>query len=247
MAAKQNAAKAATRGFLELVGPKYDAINLGLAPKELTKKALQRRLLDDFGNKCVYCSRTLDLKTIVIDHVVPINKSDVGLHMLGNFAAACSSCNSKKGGMPLDQYLADHSPEESQRIQKLLKDRRKKFGADVNVDELKMLAENLYQEVSSFVDLCLARALAGIPVMAPLAKATIDQVQKKSEFDFSGIAKTHPIGAVIKTKLDSQTGVIVDYSLEGDKGKRKPYVVFLSEQKNKKVTRSPNQVTVIKH
>ena len=246
MAAKQNAAKAATRGFLELVGPKYDAINLGLAPKELSKKALQQRLLDDFDNRCVYCSKTLDLKTIVIDHVVPMNKSGMGLHMLGNFAATCSSCNAKKGGKSLDQYLVDHSPGESKRIQKLLQERRKKLGADVNVDELKVLAENLYQDVSKYVEMRLAQTLAAIPAMAPLPKSTINLVQKKSEFDFSEIAKTHPIGAIIKTKLDGQTGPIVDYSLEGDKGKRKAYVVFLSDQKNKKVTRSVNQVSIVR-
>jgi hypothetical protein len=166
--------------------------------------------------------------------------------MLGNFAATCSSCNAKKGGKSLDQYLVDHSPGESKRIQKLLQERRKKLGADVNVDELKVLAENLYQDVSKYVEMRLAQALAAIPEMAPLPKSTINLVQKKSEFDFSEIAKTHPIGAIIKTKLDGQTGPIVDYSLEGDKGKRKAYVVFLSDQKNKKVTRSVNQVSIVR-
>jgi hypothetical protein len=245
MAAKQNSAKAATRGFLELIGPRYDSINLGLAPKDLTKKALQQRLLDDFDHKCVYCSRPLDLKSIQIDHVVPINKTAMGLHMLGNLAAACSSCNGKKLGKALDDYLAKHSTADRERIQTLLRGRRAKFGADVDVARLKILAEDLYQDVSKYVEFRLTQALAAIPEIAPLPKSTLNLVQKKSEFDFSEIAKTHPIGAVIKTKLDGQKGPIVDYSLEGEKGKRKAYVVFLSDQKNKKVTRSVNQVTIL--
>lgn len=246
MAAKQNAAKAATRGFLELLGPKYDSMALGLAPKELTKKAVQQRLLDEFDYKCVYCGASLNLKTISIDHVVPMNKNSMGLHMLGNLAAACSTCNGQKLGNSLEVFLASHKPAERSRIMALLETRRKKLGATVDVAKLQLVAEALYQDVSKYVERRLAKALAEVPEVSKVAKATLAEVQRKSEYDFTEIAKAFPVGSLVKAKLDGQTGTVVDYSLEGEKGKRSPYIVFFSDQKNKKVTRSPNQVVLVK-
>jgi len=246
MAAKQDAAKAATRGFLAQIGPKYDAMNLGLAPKDLAQKAMHRMLLEEFENACVYCDVKLTDKTIQMDHVVPMNKASMGLHMLGNLAASCSACNQAKAGKTLEVFLADRPLVEQKRIISFLNSRKKKYGADISLPELQVLADDLYKDVASFVEFKIAKALGALPTAGTVAKSTMDQLQKKAEFDFSEIAKSHPIGALVRAKADGQTGVIVDYSLEGLKGKRTPYVVFLSDQSNRKVTRSPNQVVLRK-
>jgi 5-methylcytosine-specific restriction endonuclease McrA len=47
-----------------------------------------------FANRCAYCQSA---ETLVMDHAVPINRSSLGEHRLGNLIPACDSCNSRKG------------------------------------------------------------------------------------------------------------------------------------------------------
>jgi 5-methylcytosine-specific restriction endonuclease McrA len=49
-------------------------------------------------HKCQYCG---SLKNLTIDHIIP--KSRGGEDTWENLVVACSSCNTKKGDLPLDQ------------------------------------------------------------------------------------------------------------------------------------------------
>ena len=67
-------------------------------------------------------------------------------------------------------------------------------------------------------------------------------IQRKLDYDFSDISALFPIGSRVVATKDGKTGKVVDYSLEGEKGKRKPYVKFLVTGSKKPITRSPNQI-----
>jgi len=75
--------------------------NLG---KESFNKDDWDRTKEYFSNRCVYCS---DSKSLQMDHAIPINKSSLGEHRLGNLVPSCKDCNSKKGAKDFREFLDD--------------------------------------------------------------------------------------------------------------------------------------------
>lgn len=66
---------------------------------------------DDFDNvkdffdwECAYCGKK---KKLQVDHIVGLNKDDVGFHCLGNIVPACASCNSSKRDVPVNEFISD--------------------------------------------------------------------------------------------------------------------------------------------
>lgn len=55
-----------------------------------------------FNNCCVYCGAKAELQ---IDHAIPINKSALGEHRLGNIVPSCKTCNSKKHSKDFKKFL----------------------------------------------------------------------------------------------------------------------------------------------
>ncbi len=60
------------------------------------------------GYACVYCGKQLTRFTATLDHVTPVSVG--GDNNYDNLVTACLSCNSKKSGKPLGDFLADHDP-----------------------------------------------------------------------------------------------------------------------------------------
>ncbi len=58
-----------------------------------------------FDNKCAYCGSE---EKLVIEHAIPINKTMLGEHRLGNIVPSCDQCNKKKGAKSFDQFLDDN-------------------------------------------------------------------------------------------------------------------------------------------
>lgn len=65
-----------------------------------------RKVKESFGQKCVYCGEE---KTLVMDHAVPINRTHLGEHRLGNLVPACKECNSEKAGNDHREFLSSDS------------------------------------------------------------------------------------------------------------------------------------------
>ncbi len=65
-----------------------------------------------FDNKCAYCGSK---EKLVMEHAIPINKTMLGEHRLGNLIPSCHSCNSKKGSMNFEEFLVDQ-PKKIQKI-----------------------------------------------------------------------------------------------------------------------------------
>ena len=58
----------------------------------------RRRIKEQWDNQCAYCGST---ENLTIDHVIPRCKG--GGDTWENLVVACSSCNTKKGSMLLEQ------------------------------------------------------------------------------------------------------------------------------------------------
>lgn len=245
MANKQSASNAFVRAVLTLVGESRDLNVLGLAPGQLRGAKLRDALMEEFNGKCGYCKVAITKATSDIDHLVPMNKASVGLHMYGNLVIACKKCNSDKHSHSLEAFVAKYPKRVAPSTIHKLKERSRKFGSNLDTKPLREFAEELYTLISELVESKRVDAISLLPKPSTQVKETAIELQKKSEFDFSAIAKDFPLGALVRAKKDGLIGVVVDYSLEGDKGKRKPYVKFQVEGRKRPVTRSPYQLELI--
>ena len=84
----------AIRIFLQNVGSFYDT-ERGFEPFKPTA----RQKLDVykfFNNRCAYCGVLLDLDLSTLDHLIPLNRTALGLHAWGNVVACCRHCNKEK-------------------------------------------------------------------------------------------------------------------------------------------------------
>lgn len=68
------------------------------------KRGRSRYLWEKGFRSCAYCGRRLGRSEITADHVKPL--SGGGYDKLRNIVPACGPCNSEKGSMTREQYLA---------------------------------------------------------------------------------------------------------------------------------------------
>lgn len=69
----------------------------------LTTDAVVR--LVDKTDKCVYCGRDIDEKTMTIDHMDPLALG--GLHSISNIVLCCRDCNSQKGRLSFMDWVEE--------------------------------------------------------------------------------------------------------------------------------------------
>lgn len=58
---------------------------------QVSDRDLRARLILEFGGQCAYCQRDISVKTLELEHFIPISKG--GTHTLGNLLPACFECN----------------------------------------------------------------------------------------------------------------------------------------------------------
>src|SRR5260370_26572830 len=88
-------ANTALRIFLQEMGAAYDE-ERGYAPYRGTRDFASVK--EFFGQRCWYCAAEFSAVAAVQDHLVPMNKTDLGLQGWGNVVPACQECNSRKQG-----------------------------------------------------------------------------------------------------------------------------------------------------
>lgn len=81
----------------------------------VTVAELRQLLYDFYGTTCKYCSKRLDVNTLVIDHIIPISKG--GTSNIDNLQIICSTSNSMKGSLDESNFKMlldwlDTAPEE---------------------------------------------------------------------------------------------------------------------------------------
>jgi 5-methylcytosine-specific restriction endonuclease McrA len=63
----------------------------------ITVEELRQLMFDNYGKKCKFCHKTLDINTLVLDHKIPISKG--GTSNADNLQIICSTSNSMKGSL----------------------------------------------------------------------------------------------------------------------------------------------------
>jgi hypothetical protein len=128
------------------MGAAYDQ-ERGLTPYNGTKDFPAVRAF--FGERCCYCGDDLVAGRVAQDHLVPMNKTSLGLHAWGNVVPACQDCNSKKQGKEWHAYLVQRAKTDAaERYERVVQFvAQHKYAPDPN--DLRETAEELYDEVGS--------------------------------------------------------------------------------------------------
>ena len=143
---KSDISNSAIRIFLQDVGKFYDQAR-GFEPFG-PKVAQKDELLDFFDGECCFCGTPIDKKSLSQDHLIPMNKSSLGLHAWGNVVPCCSPCNNQKQQKPWQQFIeikaGDKSMERIKRIEKFVQ--LKNYDPALNLHEF---ADNLYEDIGA--------------------------------------------------------------------------------------------------
>jgi hypothetical protein len=245
MTTRSDSSNAAVRAVLTTIGQRRDAAVLGLAPGDLKGQKIKAALFEEFGGQCGYCQKDIG-GGFDVDHLVPINKQSLGLHMYGNLVPACNSCNSAKKNKSLGAFLEDSKITNAKTVQRKLSNRAAKYGANLDSQKIQELIENLYRTISETIFKESERAfnIFASPTTATMQAAK--QIQRKSEYDFSDFSQSFPIGSCVQSLTDGSYGEICDYSLQGPKHNRKPYVTYQPVGGAKPLRRAPGTLKIIK-
>jgi hypothetical protein len=151
---KADIANTALRIFLQEMGAAYDE-ERQLTPYNGTRDFAAVR--EFFGERCCYCDADLTAGRTAQDHLIPMNKTALGLHAWGNIVPACQDCNSKKQGREWHAYLVERAGPSAADRYKRVSDfiRRYRYAPDPN--DLRDTAEELYAEVGD-IAMTLIRA-----------------------------------------------------------------------------------------
>jgi 5-methylcytosine-specific restriction endonuclease McrA len=141
---KSDIANSAIRIFLQNVGKFYDK-ERGFEP--FGPKVVQKdELLHFFNHQCCYCGVAIDRDSLSQDHLIPMNKSSLGLHAWGNVVPCCKDCNNDKQQKAWKDFVqnkaGDNAKERIKRIDAFVKSRN--YNPSLNLHEC---ADNLYEDV----------------------------------------------------------------------------------------------------
>lgn len=135
-------ANTALRIFLQDMGAEYDK-ERGLTPYRGGRDF--ETVKQYFGGMCCYCNAS---PATAQDHLIPMNKSSLGLHAWGNVVPACGPCNAAKQGRDWKDFMIAKAGAEASaryaRMQAFLLE----YGYQPKGD-LRQVAEALYDEVGA--------------------------------------------------------------------------------------------------
>lgn len=63
---------------------------------------VRKQVLEKYSSHCAYCGKVLDLKSLRVDHLIPVRKG--GLDDIENYMPACRNCNHYKLTYDLEQF-----------------------------------------------------------------------------------------------------------------------------------------------
>ncbi|PIE47780.1 MAG: hypothetical protein CSA42_01990 [Gammaproteobacteria bacterium] len=141
---KSDISNSAIRIFLQDVGKFYDEAR-GFEPFR-PRVAQKDELLEFFDYQCCFCGTAINRKSLSQDHLIPMNKSALGLHAWGNVVPCCSSCNNEKQQKSWREFIKIKAGVEAEARTKRIDD----FVASKNYDptlNLHEYADNLYEDV----------------------------------------------------------------------------------------------------
>lgn len=139
-------ANTAMRIFLQEMGSAYDQ-ERGLTPYRGGPDF--DRVVEFFDRRCCYCGTnfTSDLRAVQ-DHLIPMNRTDLGLHAWGNIVAACPPCNAKKQGRDWKDFIIERAGADARERHKRVSEFIKEYEYRPALD-LADVASELYEEIGS--------------------------------------------------------------------------------------------------
>ena len=141
---KSDISNSAIRIFLQDVGKFYDQERgfESFGPKVAQKD----ELLNYFNHQCCFCGTEIDRKSLSQDHLIPMNKTSLGLHAWGNVVPCCAPCNNEKQQKPWEEFIQIKAGNlANQRIDKIKSFvKLKNYDPNLNLHEF---ADNLYEDV----------------------------------------------------------------------------------------------------
>ncbi|WP_411994820.1 HNH endonuclease [Agarivorans sp. DSG3-1] len=185
--------------FLQDVGKYYDQAR-GFEPFG-PKVGQKDELLQFFNYECCFCGVGIDRKSLSQDHLIPMNKSALGLNAWGNVVPCCQSCNNEKQQESWKEFLAVKAgiekPNKEQRINDFVL--LKNYDPSLNLNEF---ADNLYEDVGqvamTLINLRYRQAQKGIERLleSPVDKAAKHSQSSKKKVWMNGSTKTTQIGFI---------------------------------------------------
>jgi hypothetical protein len=94
------------------------------------------------------------------DHLVPINKSQLGLHAWGNIVPVCKDCNSKKADEDWKTYLNEVSTVIAGARETRLKLFIRSYRYEPDLTPIGDAVEELYEESGEIIDKLIALKLS---------------------------------------------------------------------------------------
>lgn len=141
--ARADIANTAVRIFLQDFGAEYDEAR-GLP--RYRKATHLPEIAEFFGNRCCYCGVEFgDGQRPVQDHLVPLNRTGLGLHAWGNIVASCAACNAFKQGKPWHEVVAAKADENASERYKRISEFVAHYGYNPPYD-LAAATDDLYAE-----------------------------------------------------------------------------------------------------
>jgi hypothetical protein len=147
-------ANTAVRIFLHDMGVAYDEER----GREPYRKARHFATVQEFfGNRCCYCGVEFSAAVPAVeDHLIPTNKTDLGLHAWGNVVPACRECNAQKQGSDWRDFIIQRAQEAAPERHTRMKAFLAEYGYQPS-QNLADIAGELYEEVGE-VSMALIRA-----------------------------------------------------------------------------------------
>jgi NMD protein affecting ribosome stability and mRNA decay len=109
---------------------------------------LRGEVLDFFNGRCCFCGTELTVSRVCGDHLVPINKKDLGLHAWGNIVPACNPCNSKKHGSDWRDFIIERAGSDAAERHQRMREFLEAYPYDPQYD-LGSIVADLYVEVGA--------------------------------------------------------------------------------------------------
>jgi 5-methylcytosine-specific restriction endonuclease McrA len=104
-----------------------------------------QKTIEYFDHNCAYCGQKGDIE---MDHIIPMNKSSLGEHKIGNIVPSCKPCNRKKHDKSYTDFLKGN-PTATQRIESYMESRGYSPIHNKKVSEFVQLA---YDEVATLAE-----------------------------------------------------------------------------------------------
>lgn len=99
--------------------------------RKAISKTTRQLVLEKYDCHCAYCGKTIDIKTLRVDHLIPFRNG--GDDDISNFMPACQSCNFYKSTLSIEKFreqlMSVH--------ERIMKPFISRLGADYGIVEIK--------------------------------------------------------------------------------------------------------------